>query len=44
MLPDMNWEEIKHEMVHYLRRLIRIDTSPGRHGETMAVCFGEGKW
>ncbi|KGK89102.1 peptidase M20 [Desulfosporosinus sp. HMP52] len=39
MIADIDWEDTKQEMTHYLKQLIRIDTSVGRHGETMAAHY-----
>ena len=39
MGADIDWEDTKQEMKHYLRQLIQIDTSVGRHGETMAAHY-----
>ncbi|WP_242833690.1 M20/M25/M40 family metallo-hydrolase [Desulfosporosinus youngiae] len=35
----IDWEDIKREMIRYLRDLIRIDTSAGRDGETRAAHY-----
>lgn len=39
MVANIDWEDIKQEMTHYLKKLIQIDTSAGRHGETMAAHY-----
>lgn len=39
MGADIDWEDTKQEMKRYLRQLIQIDTSVGRHGETMAAYY-----
>ena len=35
----VNWDEAGREMAHYLRRLLQIDTSPGRYKETKAAHY-----
>ncbi|MDQ7094461.1 M20/M25/M40 family metallo-hydrolase [Desulfosporosinus sp. PR] len=36
---DINWDDVKQEMVHYLQRLLQIDTSSSRHRETVAAHY-----
>jgi acetylornithine deacetylase/succinyl-diaminopimelate desuccinylase-like protein len=36
---ELDWLDIRQEMVHYLRKLIAIDTSSDRHRETVAASY-----
>lgn len=39
MSIEMNWDDATQEMLTYLQELIRINTSPGRQGETLAASY-----
>ncbi|HWQ43383.1 MAG TPA: M20/M25/M40 family metallo-hydrolase [Desulfosporosinus sp.] len=39
MRADIDWEDTKQEMMQYLKKMIQIDTSVGRHGETVAAYY-----
>lgn len=38
-MRNVNWADLKEEMIRYLKDLIQMDTTPGRGGETRAAHY-----